>query len=260
MSTSKKIIAMLKENTGKHFLDSGGNNNRGWQKNQVRTFKNEKSCNLEISTYNDTLEVDITFNIYHYLNAFLELNLATRYLNTRFKKFCNLDNDASYLALMEGFCKENLKVEFNTINTYNYDNLLSQVIQYVHFNWDNKEFIILQVHNGCDVRGGYTVPCVFEITNLDYFRLAQTDASLCCVGSKIAETGGIDFKTSELTPVKKQRLACKNNWSSDDTYHWYYQGCSSDEKPLKNYVYAKDGKLYCKDCQGEILASVMDSV
>ena len=37
--TSKVIYKMLTESTGKHFLDSGGENGRNWQRNQKKSFK-----------------------------------------------------------------------------------------------------------------------------------------------------------------------------------------------------------------------------
>ena len=35
----KTIYKMLTENTGTHFLDSGGGNGRNWQRNQIKTIK-----------------------------------------------------------------------------------------------------------------------------------------------------------------------------------------------------------------------------
>ena len=34
--TQQAIFEMLTENTGKHFLDSGGDNGRHWQRNQKK--------------------------------------------------------------------------------------------------------------------------------------------------------------------------------------------------------------------------------
>ena len=41
MKAETLIIEMLKENTGTHFLDSGGNSNRNWQRNQDINFEGQ---------------------------------------------------------------------------------------------------------------------------------------------------------------------------------------------------------------------------
>jgi hypothetical protein len=57
-------------------------------------------------------------------------------------------------------------------NTYNHENDLDQVLQYVRFAIDGEQFILLQVHTGCDVRGGYTTPVVARMRDPDYFRMS----------------------------------------------------------------------------------------
>jgi hypothetical protein len=49
-----------------------------------------------------------------------------------------------------------------TGNSYNEDNLLSGTVQYTCFELDGDSFVLLQIHGGCDVRGGYTAPQVFR--------------------------------------------------------------------------------------------------
>jgi hypothetical protein len=61
--TSKVIYEMLTENTGKHFLDSGGEDGRHWQHNQKRSFKDFKN-EPEISKDDDI----ITKSLFHHLN------------------------------------------------------------------------------------------------------------------------------------------------------------------------------------------------
>jgi hypothetical protein len=49
-------------------------------------------------------------------------------------------------------------------NSYNYDNSLDQTLLSVMFRKDGKTFVLLSVHGGADVRGGYTTPQIFELT------------------------------------------------------------------------------------------------
>ena len=54
--TQKLVYAMLTENTGTHFLDSGGTNGRRWQRNQAKTiedFDNEQEQVIEKSRWTD---------------------------------------------------------------------------------------------------------------------------------------------------------------------------------------------------------------
>jgi hypothetical protein len=44
----------------------------------------------------------------------------------------------------------------HTFNTYNWDSDLSQVLQGSWIDIGGQQYLLLQIHNGCDVRGGYT--------------------------------------------------------------------------------------------------------
>jgi len=59
---------------------------------------------------------------------------------------------------------------------------------------------MLQIHGGCDVRGGYTKPQFFRVLDRDYFIMAQNDVRVSC------ECG-----------------YC-NAYSDDGGYHWYSDG------------------------------------
>tara|TARA_R100000808_G_scaffold930_5_gene4482 strand:- start:2618 stop:3736 length:1119 start_codon:yes stop_codon:yes gene_type:complete len=49
-----------------------------------------------------------------------------------------------------------------TVNTYNGEDFLSQVIQFVYWTDDDGEHVLLQIHGGADVRGGYSDAVVFD--------------------------------------------------------------------------------------------------
>jgi hypothetical protein len=214
------------------MLDSGGAYGRNWERNRKRKFGKENPCIVEInSEYN---EVNITFNVYHYLKTYLELNQATALLNHKFHKFCNLpaNENKYYPELMKEFA-EAIGTEVYTTNTYNYDNIISQTLQYTTFQYNEEQFILLQVHNGCDVRGGYTKPYIFHIDELDYFIMAQHDIQSGCANGHI--------------------------WSSDDCgYHWYFDGSTAkSEYDWSTVNFTDDNKLLCK-CGAEIKFNVSD--
>ena len=72
----------------------------------------------------------------------------------------------------------------HTINSYNGESMLSQVIQYVVYSNENDEpRILLQIHNGCDVRGGYTTPRIFAPEDSD-LGLYGESASIVCTNKE----------------------------------------------------------------------------
>ena len=153
MNATKVIAKMLKENTGTHFLDSGGKEGRMWQRNQNKVFKNEPR--VVIDEYGETVSV------FHYLNEILELDNVTRKVNSFItkKKLHWVDevaDEIEYLFFVD---------EFNdTINTYNYDSNLSQTLLFKTFKlFSGDIYVLLQIHGGADVRGGYTDTKCFKL-------------------------------------------------------------------------------------------------
>ena len=49
-----------------------------------------------------------------------------------------------------------------TVNTYNHDSLVDQILQYTYFEIEEQGYVLLQIHGGCDARGGYTAPKAFR--------------------------------------------------------------------------------------------------
>jgi len=158
---SDLIEAMLKENTGTHFMDSGGSSGRAWQRNQTRDFAKEPQVELEVNEWTDSegkehLEPSFSVSTYHYLCAFLALNDVCK----RFNKIpCkDWDSDLAYGVSKKGeefLSRIGAEVK-EAVNTYNYDCPLDQVLQFSPVEIDGEDYVLLQVHGGADVRGGYT--------------------------------------------------------------------------------------------------------
>ena len=71
----------------------------------------------------------------------------------------------------------------STFNTYNWsdDWLADQTLQGTSFGMGDRDYLILQVHGGADVRGGYTKPQVFELLEgMDGFIMSGGDAYFRC--------------------------------------------------------------------------------
>lgn len=218
---NKVISSILRECTGTHFLDSGSAYGRNWEKNQQTNF--EKTEPVKVDAWKEC--ANITLNVYHYLTAFLEITKESYKMNKVFQRYINLpeNGDKHYLELMEGFIESLEKVEgyCGITNTYNYDNILSQVLQYALFGCKGEQFIILQTHNGCDVRGGYSQPTIFRLCDREYFIMAQRNIN--------ASDG-------------------ENNWYSDDAgYHWYFGYSSNGQTALGREYNPELGKVVILD-------------
>jgi len=264
--TEEKLSEMLKENTGRHFLDSGGAYGRNWERNQSREFESEPAAKVtfEICTWGDDkkphLETNVVFNVYHWLKGRLTwdedlgkvMRVAARFIRAanwragkREHDYVNVGEMGTYkyewqehngelptdfeLAQeipvffaawkarrdeadrdecrdCEGTgemdcdqCEEHRcdtckgrgwvrtaslrfdqkkgfvfdhddyePKEVYTTNTYNHECSLDQTLQFITFTVDRQEYCVLQIHGGCDVRGGYTDPVLFEVTGEEY--------------------------------------------------------------------------------------------
>ncbi len=163
--TAKVLQAMLTENTGIHMLDSGGAYGRAWQENQGRDFEAEPAATISV----EEGYIEIRRSTYHFLKECLEFDEAMTDRLYDFAKVEDADERAPWLILMEMFVEEGIEAtgiygegKPLTVNTYNHDSLLDQVIQYVYFEIDEQGYVLLQIHEGADIRGGYTAPKAFR--------------------------------------------------------------------------------------------------
>lgn len=179
--TEQRIFEMLTENTGTHFLDSGMSEGRHWQQNQklsAADFLKRPKATLETEygTYP-------TLDLFHFLNDRLTLTPMAETLQADWEHFINSDEERSFYACadMEEFVNWVTDSEEARVhNSYNWDNYLSQTIQYADFQVGGQSFTLLQIHGGADVRGGYTRPQVFE-TNGELWSYGMQNATVQCV-------------------------------------------------------------------------------
>ena len=157
------LYNMFIEDTGIHMLDSGMSNNRHWQQNQK--LKIDDFVNREMVTYNKEYDYH-SLDTFQFLYNALNVDSDTDELNKLFDEFINREEnkDECYLTNMYDFVSDLLEMEYDKIdNTYNFNETLTQDFQFGIFEYNNNEYVILQIHNGCDVRGGYTKPYIFKI-------------------------------------------------------------------------------------------------
>jgi hypothetical protein len=224
---TKTILAgMLTENTGRHMLDSGGAYGRNWQRNQTRDFEAESPSTLTFRWGYP----EITHNVYSWLAERVTFNPE---LDARFQEFANSDamEDEHWLACMEAF-KDSLGEDASgiygdgepmTVNTYNGEDLLSQTLQYLYWEDEDGSHVLLQIHGGCDVRGGYTMPRAFDCSIEEMSILDNARAAVYC---------NEDYEK------------CGAQWFCDDGHSLTYEPShwpdTSGGKDLKDYALTRD--------------------
>jgi hypothetical protein len=99
------------------------------------------------------------------------------------------------------------------VNTYNGEDLLSQTIQYYYWtegdSGSREVHVLLQIHGGADVRGGYTRPRFFDVTGDDGTEIFDNArATICCDNDKCTDKYGQT-----------------HHWVADDGCNWAPDGC-----------------------------------
>lgn len=169
--TAESMIAdMLTENTGWHFMDSGGDSGRVWQQHEAGMEAEHKTAReyLEAQpfvTWDDGGD-GITVSTYHHLSNVLEVTETSKELDTEFHALAENSDDA-WLATMDEFVDSLVadgrveKRDVQEFNTYNRSEPVTQHIQGVSFSVDDQWYHLIHTHNGADIRGGYATPHVF---------------------------------------------------------------------------------------------------
>jgi hypothetical protein len=166
MKIEQLVFNMITENTGTHMLDSGGAGGRAWQRNQGLTlehFQNEPEATIKVCAADDECpEVDVS--------VFHKLTDGSLYLDDLCDEFnsieCGQWNGQYYGtdSEMSDWLDDNeFESEGDGWNTYNWGSNLSQTLQGQDLKRHGDDYILLQVHGGADVRGGYTDAKLFKV-------------------------------------------------------------------------------------------------
>tara|TARA_R100001510_G_scaffold39477_1_gene35936 strand:- start:1484 stop:2074 length:591 start_codon:yes stop_codon:yes gene_type:complete len=185
MDIEQVIYNMLTESTGTHMLDSGGDSGRNWQRNQLKSiddFKNEPHITIEKDGEYQYAKISV---FHHLVNTLEYLEDETNDLiewiskdpysykdNPEGRCISSMDTIEEYMA--KNYANDDINLVRHT-NTYNADCSLSQTLQYISVG-DTYDYdvIALSIHNGADVRGGYTDYKLFRI-NCESFYCSYMD-------------------------------------------------------------------------------------
>lgn len=156
----ENIYEMLTENTGRHMLDSGSIYGRNFERNANKSLQDFIDEPAEIIKKSGEY-YKRTVSVFHYINSLgLSLDHICRNFNEVNINSNNWDAECdAYGVSLEAW---EYLTEFNdvkisrTFNTYNSESDLSQILQGSWLSINGNTYLLLQIHGGCDARGGYT--------------------------------------------------------------------------------------------------------
>lgn len=276
--TRRTLAKMLTENTGIALMDSGGVSGRAWQRNQGADFENSSASTLKFATQSyrpecsvgdeDFAELEVSLDtaehsIYHWLADKLNYDYHMQGMFTRFVRnhctsyssdFEDLANFIKHLKKSDDLRQEVDSEQELTENTYNGEDMVSQVFQYTQFLYRDTLYIALMIHGGADVRGGYTSPKFFQAAGDPWYPLAGVgDGTIVCSGREADSEPilpGLDVPASE---------SVNHYWDTEDGGYSFtssYNGCDTgDFTTLTNATNAdlkidEEGNGYCPLCGG----------
>lgn len=176
---------MMMTSTGEALCDSGfGARGRAWQRNQMDypTIKHVQDTPVvdfeKLTKDGDSTDIDFMVSVYHHLVNSLSIDELCEKFN---KLPCkDWDSEKAYgISEKQAEWLEKHGLEFgDTWNSYNGESCLSQTLQgcNIMVTGDALEYpsyVLIQLHQGADVRGGYTDAKLFKI-ECEYFTTNPT--------------------------------------------------------------------------------------
>ncbi len=170
----ERVIAdMLTESSDVSILDSGNYYGRSWERNRkIPDFRKLPEVTVSVM---ETQWYPIV-NIFHLLTKTLTRTPVSNKIERDFLKLANTDSfkNEAWETVWDSFTENLIKDGFvcsKLDNTYNHSNLLSEDfiggLFHKQFTDHDIYFIFLRIHTGCDIRGGYSSPKIFEIGDED---------------------------------------------------------------------------------------------
>lgn len=209
--TDRVLADMLTENTGSHMLDSGGAYGRNWERNQGLTVEAFiEAPAVQVS------EWGISLDLFHYLRERLEFAPDVQQV---FDDFAELpDNkDTHWYGLMGEFRELYPTDWIGGFNSYNDDCLLSQTIQGDYFEYEGEVYLMLQIHGGCDVRGGYTAPKIFrEYNDAGSVMYDWNSYSIHSADDRKGEKIRLDFLHGEVYNSDGEYIGSGYRWKKEE--------------------------------------------
>lgn len=315
MNQREVIYSMLCQNTGTHFLDSGGFEGRHWERNSkhsVDEFVATDEIIMTAKCYRDgELSLDVTKSLFHHLDNALHYD---EHMDRLFHKFVDIYvkefyeywdeernsgyGDFSWEKAMKTFAdmalSHNNNKTFRDRNyewnpwefegerysgyTYNEENILSQDFVYHYYG----SWIFIQSNNGCDARGGFSYPHIFQekedgaLSRYSDYTIGCTNGHWWDFQSGYEESeqdvyllGGtnrqpvaqlVDGDDASFIDMESDYQLGMKEWQANKRAWELSEPLPGMSKPefvppitfLAGKVLLKDGKIYCPVCGEEL--------
>ena len=239
--TDEILAGMLTENTGSHMLDSGGAYGRNWERNKGRdvvSFIDAPAVNVT--------EYGISLDLFHYLRERIEFMPD---IQAEFDDFCNMEENqkTDWYTLMDEWCEKYPTDWLRGFNSYNYDCLLSQTIQGHYFEYEGEVYLMLQIHGGCDVRGGYTAPKIFrEYGEAGIISYDWNSYTIQSADDRKGEPVRLDFREGDVSDADGAYIGYGYRWEKkegDDPLLDYFGDLKWDEDAQAFFAPDGDGHI-----------------
>jgi len=196
-TVSDTIYAMLTENTGRSILDSGDAYGRNWQRNARKTkadFEADPSASIDVSIRNwngkEVADMTTSVSVYHLLKENLELDDFCKEYNAQPVGNWNGDFYGTDAEQCEWLENNGFSAVGDGFNTYNWASDHSQILQGQEMERDGEHYVLLQIHGGCDARGGYTDAKLFKLRHDCIESILVTD---CGFSAALPDNGYISL-------------------------------------------------------------------
>jgi hypothetical protein len=169
----KTFTELTRTPVAHNLFDSGDYYGR----NYTRPIETEVTIDVRHNEYLDEFDITASIPTGAFLDAAFTIDKELTKVLKTLKAHTLTSRDAG-LALAK---KLGLNVYEETWeNTYNYETDLDQVFQYFKLKLaDGSEIYIIETHNGCDVRGGYSQCVVARPTDPDEFFHLEWQVEWC---------------------------------------------------------------------------------
>lgn len=184
--TATSLVEQFQENTGRHLLDSGDAYGRGFERWQKRGEVADLVAAIAAQPTVTVTKYGIEVATIPHLLSVIEYEPKA---DKKFRRWVEQDDEANgehgwlesaerYVSWLLTGDPDNDAHDYGsgwgvgTVNTYNYggEDLLDETLQYVAFEAPEptrglhagERYVLLQTHNGCDARGGYSHPRVYR--------------------------------------------------------------------------------------------------
>lgn len=181
-ATERKLAEMFMERVPTNLLDSGLVYGYNFDYNREHPVWEQPESSVEFGVFSDgDLDINLSLNTYKLLASQLEYDEEADKKFQEWRKQWDDKEEDSWEAHLEELPAldeyDNTPAKWITGYTYNEETLLDQ--QIVYWWCPRSTYVIIQVHNGCDARCGFTQPVLFREEFFNGFDLWKGGSIYC---------------------------------------------------------------------------------